>query len=274
MTVWRNVIWCLLGLCLIFTSQSLGFQSFHGSSGLPKLNYDSLYNDAVVLDTSPRGQELVQKCIERYGGEEKLKELKSFHIEFSMFMYMAHDSITVEKFFDRSRRYKIVKHQQSGIEARILNEDSAWYTGTDTLMDLKGSRYNAELFSYLTLTMPAGIREERFSDIRYGVRSEDSLEYIYMNKADTLMIVLGISPEDYTIRSSEGIVQGDSTSFVFINKFDDFRTVDGYLFPHVLTNISMGLEVAKSRVRLITINPQISDEEFQPTRRHAKKGSI
>ncbi len=39
---------------------------------------------------------------------------------------------------------------------------------------------------------------------------------------------------------------------------------DGYLFPRSLTNISMGLEVARSRVSGIRLNPDLQETDFMP----------
>jgi hypothetical protein len=181
-----------------------------------------------------------------------------------MLMMMSNDSITVDKFFIRDRMYKIVRHRPGGIEERIVNKSQAWFSGRDTVFALDGGRYNAELFSYLTLSMPLSVRTEPFSDVRYGHREDDPLAYLYMKKQDSLMIVLGIDPSDYTVKTSEGIVYQDTTTLVFINLFGDFDTFDGYLFPRSLVNISMGLEVARSRVTKIRVNPHLESNDFRP----------
>jgi hypothetical protein len=131
-------------------------------------------------------------------------------------------------------------------------------------MVLDSGRYKAELFSYLTLAMPLAMRAERFDDIRYGTRDDDSLHYIYMKKRDSLTIVIGIDPIDHFIKSSEGVIQQEDASFVFINWLSDFQQTDGYWFPHALTNISMGLKVATSVLVNVEINPGLKDSEFAP----------
>lgn len=252
-------------LSLFAFSDTFCFEKFHsGYHSYPKLNYDSLFAEAVSVGSSVEGKDLIESCIDRYGGIEKLEKLKSFRLELSMLMMMSSDSITVDKFFVRDRMYKIVRHRPDGIEERILNKSQAWFSGKDTVYALDGGRYNAELFSYLTLSMPLGIMTESFDDIRLGKREDDPLAYLYLKKQDSLMIVLGISPSDYTIRSTEGIVYQDTTTLVFINLLGDFDTFDGYLFPRSLINISMGLEVARSRVSKVQVNPHLESGDFRP----------
>jgi hypothetical protein len=41
---------------------------------------------------------------------------------------------------------------------------------------------------------------------------------------------------------------------VYINRFDEHEKFDGYVFPTQLTNISMGIEVAKSRLVNVEVN--------------------
>jgi hypothetical protein len=129
---------------------------------------------------------------------------------------------------------------------------------------LDHGRYKAELFSYLTLAMPLALKTERFDGIRYGRRTDDSLAYIYMDKQDTLMIVIGIDPRDSLIKSSEGIIRQEHSNFVFINYFADHRETDGFWFAHELTNISMGLEVAHSLLIDVVINPDVTETDFLP----------
>ena len=263
----------VLSICLTGLISTYGFDSFHGTKPVKKLNYDSLFTEAVPLDNSPEGQKLIEKCIERYGGEEKLNDLESFKLQYKMKAFLSTDSLDIIKSFQRGRKYKIYRTNKFTTEQRTLNGGRSWFQNSDTLIILDSGRYRAELFSYLTLTMPFGMINERFDDIRYGRRENDSLDYIYMEKQDTLKIILGIDPDDHLIKSSEGMVMQGESNFVFINYFSDFHDHDGYTFPHHITNVSMGLEVAKSILTNIEINPKFEESEFLPNKSLGKMGS-
>ncbi|UCC78653.1 MAG: hypothetical protein JSW64_10255 [Candidatus Zixiibacteriota bacterium] len=250
-----------------------GFDKYHHTKGVPKLNYDSLFMEAVPINESAEGQTIIRKCIESYGGGEKLESLRNFRLTYRMKPYLSGDTIEVTKSFAADRKYKIVRDPHGRYEERILNGARAWFQSLDTLMVIDSGRYKAELFSYLTLSLPLSLENERFDEVRYGTRSGDSLSYIYMVKQDTLMIIAGIDPEDGYIKSSEGIIWQGRGHFIFINYFSDFRNFDGYIFPGYLGNVSMGLEVARSRLEAVVVNEKIGEDEFNPNRQIQKRKS-
>lgn len=245
-----------------------GYKKFHGMHGMAKLNYDSLFAEAIPVSETAEGQALIENCLDRYHGLEKLRGLNSFEITYKMLQFMDKDSMDITKKFETGRKYKILRRSPVSYEERMLDGQHAWFQNEDTVIFLDSGRYKAELFSYLTLSMPLGMKTERFDDIRYGHRSNDSLDYIYMTKNDTLMIIVGIDPDDYLIKSSEGIIRQGPDNFVFINYFADHREFDGHLFPGTLKNVSMGLEVAHSTVINVEINPEFDDSDFMPKKFH------
>jgi hypothetical protein len=174
--------------------------------------------------------------------------------------FMTRDSIHVTKSFQVDRKHKMMRRDRE----RILNGTFAWSQSPDTLIRLDGGRYRAELFSYLTLAMPLALESESFTGMRFGHREADSLAYIYLDKPDTLMMVIGIDPRDHLIKSSEGIIRHGGRGFVFINRLSDYREHQGYWFPHHLVNISMGLEVARSRLTNVEVNVPFDHLEFVP----------
>lgn len=263
-------------ICLSIGNASAqhGDHNFHGIQGVEKLNYDSLFVDAIPLEKSKAGQTLLAGCMKKYGGEEKLKSLKSFRLKYEMSAIMGGSHpVQLVKSYQVGRKYKVFKSGMTGIEQRIINGGDAWFIGRDTIITLHSGRYKAELFSYLTLGMPLAAKSERFDDIRYGQRDSDSLRYIYMTKTDSLMIIIGIDPEDHLIRSSEGLIRQENGNYVFINRFSEFSEYDGYLFPNELVNISMGLEVGRSKLIGVDINVDFDESEFRPGKSAEKKES-
>jgi hypothetical protein len=237
----------------------------HGGGGIKKLNYDSLFNEAVDLSDSQAGQELLSNCFAAYGGEEALNKIKSIRYHWKMQPLMAADSSDIEKIAMHPRKYRII-HTHSGgdKEIRIINGDEGWYSRADTTTVIDRGRYKSELFSYLTLSMPLALKNEHFSEIKYGTREGDSLEYIYALKTDSVMIILGIDKDDYFIKKSEGQIYQDDSKFVFINHFNNYREYDGYFFPERSSNVSMGLTVGESILIGIEINIDLPESKFLP----------
>lgn len=258
---------CLLAMMiLVGPANANGYQKFHdhGHGASEKVNYDSLFTAAVPLSASPEGRQIVERCLDAYGGLQYLKTLSSVRQFWRMQSLMSSDSVEVVKTVSTGRRYRIDKRYPNGFETRMINGQRAWYQTADTLIELTGGRYKAELYSYLVLSMPLALKTERFDEIRYGQRDGDSLHYIYMDKRDSLMVVVGIDPTDFTITRAEGMIRQGEESFVFVNKFADYRKADGFLFPYSLVNVSMGLTVGRSALKAVSVNANNADSDFMP----------
>ncbi len=234
--------------------------SFHGSHSGPKVDHEALFESAAPLADSQQGRQLLADCLEAYGGQEKLQNLKGFRLHYSMTPMMSTESFPVIKSFQTGRGYRYVK----GDEERILNGTKCWYTKGDQVADMDGGRYRAELFSYLTLAMPLASETEHFDNVRFGKRDDDPLSYLYFDKADSVLVILGINAETNRIMTTAGVIRQDDQRFTFINEFDDYRQVEGFWFPHSMINISMGLKVAESVLDKVEVNPSFAQDAFLP----------
>ena len=81
-----------------------------------------------------------------------------------------------------------------------------------------------------------------------------------------VLVVIGIDPNDHLIKKAEGVISHTGMILTFANLFDKFEKVDGYIFPHRLTNVVMGTMVGESYLLEVEINPAIPDDFFVPTR--------
>ncbi len=238
---------------------------FHGhpSSSGQKLNYDSLFNAATPLSSSPKAQALIDGVMLRYGGRSELEKLTSLALDYVP-DGSQNSNVTITKLWRSGRRLKYSKAGSVQPTSRYLNGQECWLILKEQLHTATKRYYKAELYSYLVLAMPLAIEKESFPEIKYGQRENDSLEYLYLHKPDSLMIVLGIDSENYLIKSCEGIVYEDENRVVFKNLLSDFRDVHGYTFPHRIQNISLGLDMGALILENVEINPSLPDELFRP----------
>lgn len=258
------LVWIIL---LTPVADGFGQDRFHHRSSSPKVNYDSLFTAAVPLSESSIGSKLLEECLETYGGTGKLNELRDFELVYDVTSRFAKEHFTLVKSFQRGRRYKI----RRPTEERVINGTSCWFSNADTVLALDGGRYKAELYSYLTLAMPLAMRTERFDAVRYGKRHDDPLDYIYLDKQDSLLVVVGIDPNDHLIRSVEGIIRQGEQSYVFINRFNESQRHGGFYFPGHVTTISMGLEVSSARLKEVKVNPGLDEDYFKPKFERVKR---
>lgn len=260
----RQTTWLVILLAVMaIGSSALGQhekQRFHGNAPGHKTDFKALFNEAQSLEESSEGQAVLRNCLKAYGGLEKLKSFDGALIKYDNRTSDNSEPVEVVKSFQRGRKYRTVK----GIDTRLINNLSCWYEHEDQVAELDGTRYRAELFSYLTLMMPMAAKTERFDSIRHGKRDNDPLDYLYFVKTDSLMIILGIDPEEHLIRSSTGIIPQGDMNFTYINEFSNFSNFDGFIFPGKITYFSLGMRVGNSVIREVEINPTFNDNEFLP----------
>ena len=258
----------VITFCLLASSPA--WAQYHGAehgrdmSAYPKLDYDSLYDAATPLAESAEGRKLVEGCLAAYGGSDHLKALSSFRTKWLICTPLNKVSVHVTRPVGVDRRHRIEVDQPEREEVRILHGREAWTYVGDAAVSLDGMRYKAELFSNLVLNLPLSLKSEPYSDRRIGHRDGDSLAYLYLDKADSLLLVVGIDPRSHLIMRAEGIIKHEKNRMVFVNLFSDHRKVDGYLMPHALTNISMGMNVGESVMEDAQINGAFSDPVFEP----------
>ncbi len=259
----RKLAFLILAVFLIVGSNVLGQhekQRFHSTVPGHKVDYQALLEQAQVIDDSPTGQEVLANCLQAYGGMEKMATLHSFRIQYESATGPDTEPETVVKTIQRGRKYRTAK----GTDTRLINDRTCWYEHEDQVAELNDTRYRAELFSYLTLTMPYTAKTERFDSVRYGKQDGDSLDYLYFAKTDSLMIILGIDPESHLIKKSTGVIPQDDINFIYINEFSGFKEYDGFVFPSQTVFYSLGMRVGQTTVQELEINPVFDATEFLP----------
>ena len=186
-------VW-LVALALFgIATSSIAYEGIHGGGhGRPTVNYDSLFKAATPLDQSPEGQKTIERCLAAYGGREHLAALKTMGLHYRMISNLSGDSSDFDKSVAPNRRLNTSRQGTGHEKVRYLDGDSAWRSVGGEVENQEGPGYCATLFSYLTLIMPLAMETEPFSEIRVGTRESDSLDYIYMKKNDSLMIVVGL----------------------------------------------------------------------------------
>lgn len=258
-------LWLLAAtLVLSGVTTGLAYEGLHGNrESAPKTNYDSLYTAAISVDQSPEAKQLLADCLEAYGGVSHLEQLHSLTLNYEMIERLSREATEVTKHWATGRLYKTTKQGTTGFfKQRVLNKAKSWRVVRDSVASVEGEGYNSQLFSYLVLSMPLAITTEPFSGVKYGRRDADSLAYIYMKKDDSLMVIVGINPENKMIESAEGVIYNATGASVYINNFSDFKKIDGYLLPHKIVYTSLGMEVGRSMLESAVINPETTDETF------------
>lgn len=231
---------------------------------IKKLNYDSLWNEATNIIDSPKGNKVLDNCLKKYGGLEHLNKIKNLEIEYNSNSLLNENTSKVKLLFNHELKYKKINFINDSLVITVaLNGDKALKTVNDKSAQIEKSGYKAELFSFLVMSMPASANLETFSEIKFGTRLDDSLDYLYLKKEDSLIMVLGIDPKDNFIKKIEGIIIQDESKTVFINYFSDFKEYQGFILPSIKMNVSMGLKMSEYNIMSVKINHEFEENIFK-----------
>lgn len=262
---------CLVRFVVIVASlvvgadAALAYKGIHSSGhGPEKLNYDSLYRAAAPLNESPVGRQLVQECLAAYGGQAHLEKLQTLILHYRMVHSLSGDTADLWKYFAPGPKLKKTRHLSGHSKELILNDVHAWRVMADKAVELGEISYFGQLYSYEVLRMPLPLAESAPENLRYGTRESDSLGYIYWKARDSLLVVIGISPVTGLVMLCEGIITTDGGTAVYANRFAHHREVEAYVFPGLIVDVSLGLELGASHLESVEINPPLSDKLFHP----------
>lgn len=228
-----------------------------------KLNYDSLWATAKDIEQSKEGRDLILNCFKAYGGEDHLKEINTLTFKYHSQVKIIDKQQTITNYFEKGLKHKVNVVDTKSSITRTLNDKKAWANNKELYKPLLEEGYQREVFDYLCMSMPIGIKTESFEQTKFGEREGDDLKYIYLKKDSFLIVIIGIDPSDYMIKKIEGVIHKGDKRYVHINHYSDFNMVDGFIFPHTKQYISMGLEVSTSTITDIEINPAFEENFFK-----------
>ena len=234
-------------------------QKYHHAQTSPKVDYRGQFAAAGSLAESAAGQKLFEDCLAAYGGRDALAAVNGARLTYARPGDRGAETPGVVKSFARGRRYNVTR----GDNERMIDGQKCWVGNGDQAKEMDDFRYRAELFSYLTLTMPLAGELEHFDDIRYGAGEDENLDYFFFSKNDSMLVVLGVDRDKHLIRNVAGLLpQEDESDIIYVNEFADFKTVEGIVFPHKVTHISLGMDLGHILLQQVDFNPDFAADEF------------
>lgn len=252
-------------LSLVSTAQVTGGNhDFYKKSNYPKLNYDSLFNVATPVDLSAEGKALLDNCLEEYGGKELLGSIESLRFQWRLKATLKKDSIDVTKTWSINGKHRTdLIHSDGKRISRFMINDSVWHESPDSVYVMDRNRTILEEFHYLNTSLPIYLTDFDSSEIRYGQRPGDSLEYLYIQIENELVVSIGIDPKTHLIVSSEGAVVDQELRLVYLYKYSEHTPTNGFPFPHRTIFVSMGFKTGESYLVDVEINPNIPDSYYR-----------
>ena len=211
---------------------------------------------------------IIDKVIEAYGGKGVIEGIQSLSAKGKIEAFMLDDQGTYEYYFKRGRKLRVETKYKHSSEVRILNGDKG-YRGTDKLPfeEVSGPRYLSIVYQYKHLNILHDLITGTYQ-IRSGGRDAVSDHVEIFRLVDREGAVMDIFIDTHTafiIKVTAYFTAGNKQTDLS-SEFSDFKKVGNSVFPFRITNYAGGFKVAQTVIEKYSLNPDIADSFFAPTR--------
>ncbi len=156
---------------------------------------------------------------------------------------------------------------EKGGEVRVLDGERGWQ-GSGTVMheanpfSLASMRYQ---YGYLALPMSLADGSARVSDEGQRQLDGQMLDVLLVDLKDAPQLRAYLDPATHLIRRVEAdFSMGGMGSSQLGTEYEDFRPVNGLLFPHRLNNFAGGNRISVITIDRLTINQPLPTGAFAP----------
>ncbi len=191
---------------------------------LMALLFFSVANAKEELDK----QQIINKMIDSYGGEENLLQLlkykQTWNIEF-----MSSDNSGFDKrevVMPDYLRTEIIYPNKT--EIRVLDKDSAVKIFSGKVTPIKGPMIKAVKLQLMRLYNPL-VLKNKIKNINV---SQNSKQYILELENDGMKVEYIVSKKTMLIEKTIGRLQMGPQQLEFLTKYDEYKSVNGVMIPH------------------------------------------
>ncbi len=183
---------------------------------------NNLYAKELKID------ELIDKMINSYGGEENLKRLYNYKqvwsVEFMTSDKSGYDNRTVK--LPDYLRIEIIYPDRS--EVRILNKGIGTKIINGKTINAQGPMLDAMKLQLMRLYHPLVLK----SKIKSLTLTQNAKEYLLVLKSGDLSVEYVISKKSNLIKKVIGRLQMGHQRMEFLTRYEDYKLVDGIMIPH------------------------------------------
>lgn len=162
-----------------------------------------------------------------------------------------------------AERFRIEIHYRTGVETRVIDGPAAWHGGRPMSEAFRG----ALLLQAARVALPWNLFAAR-EQLRDGGEhriGDTRLHFVEMPLGDNLRVVAEVEPESGRILRSRGILtHPGGGEMVFGTVYEDFRTVDGRLYPAIEHHYAMGRYIGRSEIETVEFDTPLADSLFRP----------
>ena len=191
---------------------------------LMALLFFSVANAKEELDK----QQIINKMIDSYGGEENLLQLLKYKQTWNV-EFMSSDNSGIDKrevIMPNYLRTEIIYPNKT--EIRVLDKDSAVKIFSGKVTPIKGPMIKAVKLQLMRLYNPL-VLKNKIKNINV---SQNSKQYILELENDGMKVEYIVSKKTMLIEKTIGRLQMGPQQLEFLTKYDEYKSVNGVMIPH------------------------------------------
>jgi len=201
---------------------------------------------------------LVDRCIEAYGGADQLRAMDGWQ-QIGRLVSPTRGEAVMARVFAPPERLRVeIRFSDESSETRILNGEQGWRSGRA----VQGPMHAAMVLQAARLSLPLILLEGRgrIRDLGKAEASGGGVRRLSLDLRDDMRLEVEIDEKTARIVRSRSI----AGPLVFETAYEDFRAVDGVLFPFVEKSWAMGQETGRFEIDRIALDGEIGDQVFRP----------
>lgn len=208
---------------------------------------------------------LVDRVLAAYGGKAALERAVAVRETGRVLSTMRGGRAgTLLRAFERPGRLRVeIAYPEETPEIRVLDGAQGWRDGKRSA----GPPFAAMVLQAARLGLPLGLDANRakLRDLGSAVEDGKPVRSLELPVGDGMTLTVGIDPDSGRIVRSAGRAPGGPGGAIeFVTLYDDFRTVDGVLFPFREVNVAMGQKTGDTILEKIETLPALPPGTFRP----------
>jgi hypothetical protein len=237
-------------ICLILLSVFFQLESVHASAYEGQL------------------QRTVNNVLEAYGGKINILKIKTVSAHGRIDDFLRKTSGGYARTMRRPGELRIDIMPERGGEVRILSHGKGLQGSGDRLNAAKPVSLSSMRYQYGYLDLPMSLADGSAKAVHRGVEELHGrpMEILLVELASAPDLKVYIDFETHLIRRVEArFDMGGMGSSVLGTEYDNFKKIDGAVFPLTLNNFAGGTNISVLTITGLTINQALPEGVFSPS---------
>jgi len=214
-------------------------------------------------------QEIVDKCVEAFGGKEAVKKFASYQATGTMKLAAQGMELSgkLEVIQLGRKRWNRVELQFGGQTFILLNSydgESAWMDRMGTIVDQPALNYESDLDHDITLLVEPEAKFSLGKETEIEGKKSVGIDVDFKGKKT----IFYVDFENYSILEMvyEDVYFGENYTKETLEKrvrYSDYKDISGALFPTTMAFYQKGQKQMEFHLEEVSFNPQVADAKFQ-----------